>query len=94
MSNNWGRGFPNITWRRRTEPESSVSVNARLARLPSNDLLDLAEASLGTSGRELIHSRYSGRELGTEAYHLTIAKEHADQALQALTILLDRTKPS
>jgi len=93
VSNNW-KGFPNLGWRRRTEPESSVNVSARLARLPSNDLLDLAESSLGTSGRELTHSRYSGRELGTEQYHLTIAKEHADQALQALTILLDRVQPS
>jgi hypothetical protein len=92
MSNNW-KGFPNLGWRRRTEPDP-VNVSARLARLPSNDLLDLAESSLGTSGRELTHSRYSGRELGTEQYHLTIAKEHADQALQALTILLDRVQPS
>jgi hypothetical protein len=91
MSNNWGRSI--FAWRR-TGTESSVSVNARLARLPSNDLLDLAESSLGTSGRELIHSRYSGREMGTEAYYLRIAKDHAEQALQALTILLERVDPS
>jgi hypothetical protein len=84
----------NIVWRRRDEKQDPVSVNARLARLPSNDLLDLAESSLGTAGRELTHSRYSGRELGTEQYHLEIAKQQADQALQAILAVLERLPPS
>lgn len=88
MSNNWKR-FPNVSWRR-AATESSVSVNERLARLPSNDLLDLAESSLGVAGRELTHSRYSGRELGTEGFHLERSRAAAHQALQAIEVLVSR----
>lgn len=76
------------TWRRRDS--DPVSVNARLARLPSNDLLDVAESSLGEAGRELTHSRYSGRELGTEQFHLERSHAAAQQALQAIEVLVSR----
>jgi len=89
MSNNWRR-FPNIGFRRSQGPESSVSVNARLARLPSNDLADLAEAYLGTAGADLTHSRYTGKDLGQEQFYLDRAKTAAEQAFQALAILLER----
>lgn len=89
MSNNWRR-FPNISFRRSQGPESSVSVNARLARLPSNDLADLAESYLGSAGRDLTHSRYTGKDVGNEQFYLDRAKKAAEQAFQALAILLER----
>jgi hypothetical protein len=78
-----------VRWRRDSR-EDPVSVNARLARLPSNDLLDVAESSLGEAGRELTHSRYSGSELGTEQFHLERSHAAAQQALQAIEVLVSR----
>lgn len=82
MSNNW----KGVSWRRKG-PESSVSVNARLARLSSNDLLDLAESSLITAGAELLHGRGIGRDLSLVDFHFERAKLAAKTAYEALEII-------
>ena len=80
-----------ITWRRSSETESSVSVNARLARLSSNDLLDLAESSIITAGRELLHARGTGRELSLTEYYLDRSALAAKTAAEALEIVRSRS---
>ena len=82
-----------MRWRvQRVEPDSPVSVNARLARLSSNDLLDLAESSLITAGRELLHARGSGKELNTVDFHMDRAKLAAKMAYEALEIVTTKVK--
>jgi hypothetical protein len=90
VSNNW-KSFPNLSWRRRSEPESSVSVNERLARLPSNDLLDRAESSLVMASRELLHARGLGTDLGQYDWYLDRSLTAARQAYEALQVVASRS---
>jgi hypothetical protein len=62
--------------------------------LPSSDLADLAESSLGHAGRELTHSRYTGRDLGQELFHLERCLASAKQATEAIQVLVSRLDPS
>lgn len=75
---------------RRKQAPASVSVNERLARLSSNELLDLAESSLVHAGRELLHSRGTGGQLGQQRFYLEQCEMHARQAYEALQVLLSR----
>ena len=86
----WGA----VAWRRRDGERVPVSVNARFERLPSKDLADLAETCLGQAGRELTHSRYTGRDLGQEQFHLERSLLAATQAQQAIQVLLSRVNPA
>jgi hypothetical protein len=62
--------------------------------LPSSDLADLAESSLGQAGRELTHSRYTGKDMGQELFYLERSLTAAKQALEAIQVLVSRVDPS
>lgn len=99
MSNNWKehstRWVPRLkVTRRSTGTESSVSVNARLSRLSSNDLLDLIESSLGTAGRDVLHMRGTGDQLGQYGFYLDRSMVATKQAYEALQVLVNRGESS
>jgi hypothetical protein len=84
----WGA----VAFRRRDEEREPVSVNARLARLSSSDLLDLAESQLIMASRELLHARGTGKELALVDYYLDRANVAARMASDALQIVTSKPK--